>query len=368
MAAGNADDIHSFWRPGVVSPKTGTNTRRSVWYTPNLARSAADVYVAPNGAVAGMACLVVEIAGLGPWDTVTGVYGSYAAAAAIAEPRAGRTVRGGVRPRGGGGGNTASGQALAPSGWSPLQTVTASDGSDHACDVILTSACTATTGSVSVNATASSVEDISGVIIGVLREAPSPIPAGGNPAWPYMIYEMAFGSGFATPADEMTWTSLNNFAVPDAPRRFWAFNDSTGVPYALGQLQSGSGVTQIDNFDAALCPWNEASPYFPYAVTGTPVRLRMAIGTLGGVTTNRWYVIQRNASEFPEKRNDMMWDYVPMTTTDVWAAVTGAGPTPYRGEVRQDSPAGGGRWTTSRSSGGVQPSTLRNAAPATAPP
>ena len=97
--AGDADDIHSWWRPGdvttstwAVSPSTGS-TRCNVWYTPNLSRQPGDVYSAPGGAMAGMACLVLEVANLGPWDTVTGIDAGYAAAAtslnlALAAPSA----------------------------------------------------------------------------------------------------------------------------------------------------------------------------------------------------------------------------------------------------------------------------------------
>lgn len=74
-----ADDIHSFWRPGNVNTSTWAvstsagHPRVSVWYTPNLARVPGDVYVAPTGTVDGRACLVIEVSGLGPWDTVAGI-------------------------------------------------------------------------------------------------------------------------------------------------------------------------------------------------------------------------------------------------------------------------------------------------------
>ena len=102
---GDADDIHSFWRPGDVTTSTWAvstpagNTRTSIWYTPNLARAPGDVYVAPNGAMAGMACLIVEVAGIGPWDVVTGIYANYAAGATSAEPRALRPLRCRLRHR-----------------------------------------------------------------------------------------------------------------------------------------------------------------------------------------------------------------------------------------------------------------------------
>ena len=72
--------------------------------------------------------------------------------------------------------------------------------------------------------------------------------------------------------------------------------------------------------------------------TGVPVRLRMALGTIGGVTYDRWYTWQRNALSWPEKRNKAMRGFVEMTTSDIWSVVSGSGPTPYRGEAEQDKP------------------------------
>ena len=82
---GVGDDTHSFWRPGneltstwAVSTATA-NVRTAIWYTPNLALAPGNIYVAPSGVQAGMAYLVIEIAGAGPWDTVTGINTNYAA-------------------------------------------------------------------------------------------------------------------------------------------------------------------------------------------------------------------------------------------------------------------------------------------------
>lgn len=80
MTVGVADDIHSWWRPQPPSASSG-NTRSVAWYTANLARVPTVVYVAPNAAVAGAAVLVVEVANLGPWDTVTGYETNYAGGA-----------------------------------------------------------------------------------------------------------------------------------------------------------------------------------------------------------------------------------------------------------------------------------------------
>lgn len=163
----DGDDIHSYWRAIPTSPSAG-NTRTSVWYTANLARSPSYVYVAPNGMCGGIAATVVEVAGLGPWDTVTAFYGGYANAAtslnlALAAPSAAAFLIAAA-----GGDSDAVSQSFSPAGWTSLATVTATNGTDHTCDAVLTSACLVTSSAVSVNATTGSASDLSGVILGVL--------------------------------------------------------------------------------------------------------------------------------------------------------------------------------------------------------
>jgi hypothetical protein len=375
VTAGDADDIHSFWRPGDVTSSTwavspsSASTRCSIWYTANLARAPGDVYAAPSGAMAGMACLVVEVAGLGPWDVVTGIDVAYAAAAtslnlALSAPPAASFVIAAVC-----GDSAAAGQAFTPgSPWQALPAVSAGNGTDHTCDAVLTSAyLLSNASSVSVNGTAGSATDLSGVIISVQVAAPSPVPAGGNQAWAgRMILEAAFGAGMETPHDQMTWTALSDNAwtsMGQGYKRFWGWQDSSGVPYALGQLQSGTGAVQLDNADGLVSPSNAASPFFPDLQPGTPLRLRMALGTLtDGTAVNRWYTWQRDALAFPEKRNKALRGYVPVTLTDVWGVVAGSGPTPYRGEVEQDAPYAWWPCDDQPLTAGVLPTSLRNAA------
>lgn len=519
-----ADDIHSFWRPGdvtansyAVSSSAGA-TRVSVWYTPNLARTPMDVYIAPSGGVDGRACLVIEVSGLGPWDTVTGIATNYAAAAtsvalSLGAPGARAFILGAVC-----GDDSTKSQAFAPGGWNTLKTVTASNGTDQTCTAVLTSAWIDTTSAVSASGTTSGASDLSGVLIGVQVAAASPIPAGGNPNWPYVKFEAAFGSGFQTAPDQMTWVDLTS--------RCWAWSESTGIQFELGQIQATELEVELDNFDLALASDYAGSPYysnalnsnmsfqtgtspwtgndnatiaqssthvyasaagvtaqysmqvtpdgvtsFPGAVSekvavsastqytasawfysvagyngaqvafawytsgnafisfstsstanvaaatwtqatetatspanaafatiivqfsgtpaavpfwvaeaaftagasdvttgrvtaGVPVRLRAAIGTLGGVVTNRWYVIQRNAQEWPQQITPADWRRIaPATGTDFWASTSAYGTTPYRGEVLQDSPYAWWPCDDQPLEGGVLPTSLRNAAP-----
>ena len=273
---GDSDDIHSFWRPGNVWTSdwavstASANTRTSIWYTPNIARAAQDVYCAPNGLMAGMAVLVIEVSGLGPWDTVTGIYTSYAAAAeslglSLAAPSAQAFLVAACC-----GDSDAVSQSLAPAGWTALSTVTATNGTDHTCDAVLTSACVITSGSVSVSATTSGASDLSGAIIGVLASAPSPIPATANPGWAgRTVLEFAPGGGFETPPDELTWVALSDSAWTSQAqgfKRLWSWADKASIPYGLGQFQSGSGAAQLDNYDGNLSPSNPGSTWYSTAL------------------------------------------------------------------------------------------------------
>lgn len=518
-----SDDIHSFWRPGneltstwAVSTSSG-KVRTNVWYTANLARVPGNVYVAPSGHVAGLAILIIEVSGLGPWDTVTGIFTNYAAAATslnltLGAPSAQALLFGAVT-----GDSTAAGQAFAPASWTALHTTSATNGVDHTCDAVLTSAYLVTSGSVSVNGTATSATDLSGVIIGVLTSAPSPIPGTQNPNWPFMKFEAAFGGGFQTPQDQLTWTDLTS--------RLWSWDETTGVQYQLGQIQATELQLELDNFDNALGSDNPGSQYYSNALnqnmsfqsgtspwagnnnavisqstahvftsspgatatfslqvlpdgvtslpgavsekdtvtansvytasawffsvagyngaqavlswytsggsfisssassvtnvpattwtqasvtatapgtaafasltvqfsatpaatafwvaeaavvagssvvntglvtTGVPIRIRAAIGTLGGLAANRWYVIQRNMEQWPQMINTDFRRYIAGVATDVWSALSAANPTPYRGEIAQDNPYAWWAMDDQPLQGGVQPTSLRNSAP-----
>src|ERR1019366_6459657 len=79
------------------------------------------------------------------------------------------------------GDNTAASQSLVPSGWTTLHTVAATNGTDHSCDAVLTSAVIPASGALSVTAT-STASDLSGVIIGGRGARPPPPPPPPQPA------------------------------------------------------------------------------------------------------------------------------------------------------------------------------------------
>ena len=255
---GASDDIHSWWRQFPASGPAG-NIRTSVSYTPNLARAPQYVYVAPDGPVAAVNVLVVEISGLGPWDTLIGTEVNYTASGtslALAQAHGSGTD---FFIAGVGGDNASSGQAFAPAGWTTLATLTQSNGVDTTADNILTSAFLPSSASdQSVSATASA-EGMSGFILAVKVSGDDPVPADQNPAWPYTLFEAAFGAGFNTANSELTWTDLTT--------RLWSWDEITGIQYQLGQLQATNLNLEIDNFDGALTP---VSDPWSFSTSGTP--------------------------------------------------------------------------------------------------
>jgi len=206
----------------------------------------------------------------------------------------------------------------------------------------------------SVTASASTAESLSGFIISVYVNGTSPIPANSNPNWPHVVFEAGFGSGFNTPDSEVTWTDIS--------ARLWDWDETTGIQYQLGQLRSTDLTMHLDNIDGYLIPSNTTSPYYPNVQPGTPLRLRAALGTMGGTAINRWYIIQRNAAQWGEDIDEVYRRYCPVTATDLWAALSSVSPSFYRSEVYEDSPYAW--WTCSDLPGtaGVLPVTLLNSA------
>ena len=323
-----------------------------------------------------------------------------------------------------GGDNASSGQAFAPAGWTTLATQTQSNGVDTTADNILTSAfLPSSAADQSVTATASS-EGMSGFILAVKVSGDDPVPADQNPAWPYTVFEAAFGAGFNTANSELTWTDLTT--------RLWSWDEITGIQYQLGQLQATNLNLEIDNFDGALTPvsdpWSfstsgtpSTASYFTvptadaadisvgdgftdtvnagtfFVVTGigspsgglvnvtftpaagsvmtsdtvsqatlaagTPIRLRAALGTLGGQQVDRWYILQRNCHEWEEEINSTYRRWCPVSGTDLWSSMSATAPSFYRAEIYQDGPGWWWPMDDQPLENGVLPVTLLNAAP-----
>lgn len=347
-----ADDSRQWWRPAPPSNPAGI-TRTVIWYQPNIGAltiTPTVIYVAPSGYQAGMSVTVVEVAGLGPWDTVVGLDGNYAAAATtlgLALPAPARLA---IALAAVTGSNTAAGTAIAPAGWTPLHTVTASNGVDHTGDAVLAAAVSLdVTTSVAVTGTASSAEAISGYAIGVLAQGTAPSPESGNPAWPDpFIVEAGFGAGFMTPADQVEWT--------DVTARLLAWEDETGTEYMLQAIQATDGTALWDNPDGALSPFNPASPYFPDVVPGTPWRIRCV-----PPGASAWAVLQRSIKTWPQSVSKLVRGEANSAVTSLWSVVSRQLPTAFRAELLNHQPYAW--WPCDDAAVIPLPTSLLNAAP-----
>jgi hypothetical protein len=376
------DDLHSYWRPQAPSDPTGA-CRTTVWFTPNLIGVPQAVYVAPSGYAAGFSVLVTEVGGLGTWDETVAVTAYSAAAESLAlfapagvtglEYSAGvpSPVLHPITDTGGTavpqltfflaavtGDSVSAGTTFAPPGYTQLETVTCTNGHDFTSDTVLASACAVASSGQTVTATSTSPEDLSGVIIAVVIGAPSPVPYGLNPSWPYLIFEAAFGAGFQTPADQMEWTDLQTRA-----HRLRSWDETTGVQYELDALQASEVTLALDNPEGAVSPFNPASPYYPHITPGTPVRIRAV--PPGGT---RWHVIQRNMERWPQTWEKTYRGISNASATDLWSVANRLLPTSYRAEVLADLATGSGWWWPCDDSGVNQATDLVNAAPASGNP
>lgn len=249
------------------------------------------------------------------------------------------------------------GLAVAPAGWTPLHTVTAQNGTDHAADVVLAAAVSVVTTAVTVTATSSATQDIAGAVTGVMVGAASPVPAGQRPGWPYVKWEAAFGSGILTPPDQRVWTDLQTDANG---RRCRSWQEETGVQFESGSLESSEVSWVLDNPDGFLSADNPASPWFPFVEPGTPVRLRAVPPPSTGVQA--WQVIERPAESWPESWDASLRGKSEAAGTDVWSVANRSLRSPYRAEIAAHAPYAWWPCDDQAALGGVAPVSLRNAA------
>ena len=134
------------------------------------------------------------------------------------------------------------------------------------------------------------------------------------------------------------------------------------MQYQLAQLRATDVTLELDNNDNYLASLNVVSPYYPNVQAGTPIRIRAALGTIGGVSVNRWYIIQKNSQQWPEGIDENYRRYSAVTAADTWTAQSAIGSTYYRGEVLTDNPYAWWTCDDQPKDEGVQPTSLANSA------
>jgi len=258
---------HNWWDP--LGNPAGTSsgsgvTRTAVWVAP-AARACSTVYIAPTDFYLSVACTVLDVAGMQPWYTLTGIDTAYVNSA-LSLP--GLTLG---APSGPAFLITACSSDVitdtisrSGAGWTSLPTLTATNGTDLTSDLKQTPAWQVTSSSSSAGYSSSSGQDLSGVLGGVLVSAQKP----GQPSryWPVTIAEMAPGSGIGSPPDTLAWVATT--------ARYLKMSVTQGRQYELATLSTGEGTLLLDNPDGALLPPGTGN--FAGITAGTPYRLRTA--------------------------------------------------------------------------------------------
>ncbi len=349
---------HNWWeplgQPAGTSSATGI-TRTAIWVAP-AAKAANYVMVAPTGVVQGLACIVLDIAGMSKWQTLAGLSTTFAnAATALSALALGAPASQAIVITGCGSDNNADTITLTGAGWTALTPVSASNGVSHTADITLNGAYQVTTGATSATWSSSGSQDLSAVIAGLLAVVAA--PAQPNPNWPVVAAELAIGAGPGTPPDQLTWTQVN-------ARSLSLTGVVQGKQYNLGALAAGTGVATWDNPDGALIPPGTGS--FAGIDSGTPYRLRMiwpASATPYGVPFSGFI------RKWPQAWNtETLRGYSAATVADAWAYCSGQAQPILNDEILNDIAAAPGLawwWPCTDAPGSAAAS---NAAPGNANP
>ncbi|MGH3120141.1 MAG: hypothetical protein ACRDND_03775 [Streptosporangiaceae bacterium] len=320
-----ADDAHNWWEP-LGAPTADSSaagiTRTAIWAAP-AARAATWVLAAPTGFCTALAVLIVDVDGIEPWMQVTGVQGGYTNAGtslslALAAPAAQAFLL------------TAAGSDLNSAtisgpgtGWSALDTVTASNSTDHSADLTLSAAWQLVTAAATAAWSSSASLDLSGVLAGVLVSGTPPSQA--SPDWPVVITETAPAAGATTPPSETTWV--------DASAYQRALTFTQGRQYTLGQLQAGQGTMTLDNHGGTFIPPGNAP--FAGIDSGTPARVRL----INPAATCPHNVIWAGFFQrWPPGWDDTERGITQATITDAWTYVNRTLPSILRAEIQDDAP------------------------------
>jgi Concanavalin A-like lectin/glucanases superfamily len=328
-----ADDVHGYWIPCGIpsgdSPASGL-TRCSIWAKPNAAVTG-NVYVAPCGLPApvypaAIGVTVIEVSGMSDYAGIPAVVTAASNAATSISASSGTPVADAlmVTVAAGDGAPFTSGPG---SGWTALTGLNVSVSGGGGSAILHTSpALQVSASSQSASWATGSASDLSACTAVILLS--SPAPAQPSPTWPYTQLQVGFGSGALTPPSEITWT--------DITPRYLAGQESSaqrGKQRQLDQIQAGEISLTVENSDSAFDPGNTNSPYWPYVVVDTPIRLLM---TWEGRTYAQW-------SGFVEKwpqqwKQGTRQGLASITVTDAWSLLIDGLNACQQQEIQSDSP------------------------------
>ncbi len=187
--------------------------------------------------------------------------------------------------------------------------------------------------SVSATFTMGGTVPAAGVMIG-LSQASYP-PAQPNASFPAVRVEAAFGALPGDPSQavaDQDWTDLTSRAI--ARDGVAGITVSRGRQYELAEPEAGVLTVLMNNVDGALSPLNDASPYAPNVVLGTPVRVS------AWWQGRRYPVGYGYVERWPQDWPDLpQWGFSPMVATDAAGAAASANiPSAVQGEILAGGP------------------------------
>ena len=330
---GIGDDAHNYWEPlgapNGTSSDTGV-TRCGIWVS-RSPRAAENVYMAWTSPVASAILIVVEVTGLTPWESLSGIVTSVAnAATALGSLSLGAPASQALAITACASDSSLSTISLSGSGWTSLTTGSpaASNGTDHTGDLELSAMWQLVTGSISPVWSASPACDLSGLAALILVTGTPPVPA--SQSWPMVQLLAGFGSGAGTPWDQVAWTDISS--------RFQKASTQRGKQYELDTAQAGTVTFALSNNDGALTPGYSSSPYQPEVYN--PV-LMLVTWPPPPNTSARFYAVTRGFMErWPQALTQARYQVTNAVMSDVLAQLTPLSKTVTRSEILLDNPAG----------------------------
>ncbi len=350
------DDAHNYWEP--LGPPAGTSsasgvTRCGIWVS-RSPRAAGTAFLSFTSPVASALFIVAEVAGLTPWESLSGIVTNFANAAtalgtlSLASPGASAFALTACASD-----NSASTITLGGTGWTNL-TVAAPQGTspavvngvDHTGDLELSAMWKTVSTAFAPVWAASPAADLSGFAALILVTGTAPVP--GSQSWPMVQLLAGFGSGAGTPWDQVQWTDISS--------RFQKMNTSRGKQYELDTAQAGTVTFALSNNDGALTPGYSSSPYQPEVYV--PVLVLVTYPPPPSASARVYAVFRGFVERWPQALTSSRYQVTNAVASDVLAQLTPLSQTITRSEILLDNPVG--YWPLSDPGGNA---TAQNLAP-----
>jgi hypothetical protein len=227
-------------------------------------------------------------------------------------------------------GDLTTGGVTAPSGagWTTLPQVTATNGTDHTTDIVLTAGWQVASAAQTASFTGSATQDLAALAGCVLVQGIPPVAP--QQGWPLTRVQLGLGAGAQTPWDQIGFTEVTP--------RYRGMSGSRGKQYELDVIQAGTHNWTLSNNDGDLTPGNPLSAYYPFVQVYTPVRLLVTWPPPPAAVAKTYSVVRHFMERWPQARTQTRFQNANAVSTDAWALLTPEQVTIARSEMLLDSP------------------------------